>query len=246
MIKFNWLKWLLYLVIALLTLEVLKLLVTKIPFSAAYLIAIILLCLQTLTGIGFLYYALFANIFKRMLTSRKLLLYFSISFVSFFALLETLFSFWLYHPTSIPPGLLWSYKYYYDAYNYRIMQYEKEAIAFDPQLLYTLRPGAQFRFRNAEFNTPVSINKYGFWDDDVSATAPEIICLGDSFTMGWGLNESESFPAIIERTTGKKLLNTGTPSYGTVRELSLMDRQEFFAGFAVMDKAAVEQNLSLV
>jgi len=54
--------------------------------------------------------------------------------------------------------------------------------------------------------------------------APEIICLGDSFTMGWGLDESQSFPEIIEKGTGKKVLNTGTPSYGTARELLLLER----------------------
>lgn len=222
--KFKWLKWFLYFVIAVLGLEVLKLLLGKINFSANYLIAIVLICIQTIFILGFIYYALFANIFGKKLKRNNFLLFFSTSFVCIVALLEILFSYWLYHPANIPPGLKWSYKFYYDLYNFRIMQYEKDVITFDDQLLYTLKPNAKITFNNAEFTTPVEINKSGFRDDDTSAIAPEIICLGDSFTMGWGIDESQSFPEIIGRATGKKVLNTGTSSYGTARELLLLER----------------------
>lgn len=224
MIKFNWLKWLLYFVIALLTFEVLKVLIMKIEFSANYLVAIIFVCLQNLVFFGFFYYALFANIFKKKLKRRKLLAGFSISFVCLVALFELLFTYWLYHPASIPAGLKSSYKYYYEVYNFRIIQYEKKIISFNTELLYTLKPNTEIDFKNVEFNTRLRINKYGFRDDDASAMGPEIICLGDSFTMGWGLDDSASFPEILQRKTGKKVLNTGTPSYGTARELLLMER----------------------
>ena len=138
--------------------------------------------------------------------------------------LELLFTYWLYHPARIPSGLLSSYKYYYEVYSFRILQYEKKIISFDDELLYTLKPNTEIDFNNVEFNTRVRTNKFGFRDDDSSAIAPEIICLGDSFTMGWGLPESECFPEILQRETGKKVLNTGTPSYGTARELLLMER----------------------
>ena len=224
MVKFNWLKWFLYFVIALLAPEVLKVVVAKANIPAGYLISIILLCLQTLLALAFIYYALFANIFRKKLNRRRLVAWFSISFFSFIVLLELLFTSWLYHPSRIPSGLRWSYKYYYDVYNFRILQYERNAIRFDNELLYTLKPGAAIEFSNAEFKTAVRVNKFGFRDDDSSAVAPEIICLGDSFTMGWGLDESQSFPGIIEKSTGKKVLNTGTPSYGTARELLLLER----------------------
>ena len=224
MIKFNWLKWILYFVIALLTFEVLKRLVMRIDFSANYLVSIIFICLQTLVILGFFYYALFANIFKKKLKRGKLLLYFSISFVCLVALSELLFTYWLYHPARIPSGLKWTYKYYYDTYNVRILQFEKNIISFDNELLYKFKPNAEIDFSNAEFNTPIRINQYGFRDDNASAVGPEIICLGDSFTMGWGIGESESFPEILEKKTGKKVLNTGISSYGTARELILMER----------------------
>ncbi len=224
MAKFNWLRWFLYFVITMLGLEVLKAVITRIQFSANYLTIIIIICLQTLMAFGFLYYALFAAFFRRKLKRNRFLIYFSTSFVCIIILLEVLFTYWLHHPAVIPNGLKWPYKFYYDVYNFRIMQYEKDAIAFDDQLLYTLKPNAKIIFRNAEFNTPVIINKNGFRDDDASSAGPEIICLGDSFTMGWGVNESQSFPDILEKETGAKVLNTGTPSYGTARELMLLKR----------------------
>jgi len=211
-------------IVALLGSEVLKTLVTKIPSSFGYFMGIIIIALQTLLILGFLYYALFAGVFGRKLRKKLFVIYFLASFACLVGVLELVFTRWLHHPATIPSGLKRSYKYFYDLYNLRIIQYEKKAIAFDDKLLYTLRPETDIDFSNAEFATRLSINKAGCRDDDSSASAPEIICLGDSFTMGWGIDQSQSFSQIIERETGMKTLNAGTPSYGTARELLLLER----------------------
>jgi len=229
MMKFSWLKWFLYFVIALLSLEVLKTVITKLQFSANYFVAIILMSLQTLVILGFLYYAIFVIIFKRRLARGKLHWLFAISFVCLIVLFEFASTYWLHHPDKIPAGLKWAYKYYYDTYNFRIIQYEKDIISPDDELRYILKPGARTNFRNAEFSTSISINKKGFRDSDSSVVSPEIICLGDSYTMGWGVEESQSFPKILEKKIGKKVLNAGIPSYGTARELLLLNRLDVSA-----------------
>jgi hypothetical protein len=54
--------------------------------------------------------------------------------------------------------------------------------------------------------------------------APEIIVLGDSFAMGWGVEQAESFAALVGLETGRKVLNTGISSYATPREMRMLDR----------------------
>ena len=94
---------------------------------------------------------------------------------------------------------------------------------YDERLLYTLRPG-QCRFANREFDTHYRINSAGLRDEEDALVAPEVIFLGDSFTMGWGVEQDEAFPGRVARMTGLKTLNTGITSFGTARETLLFER----------------------
>ena len=51
---------------------------------------------------------------------------------------------------------------------------------------------------------------------------PKIICLGDSYTLGWGADEQQAYPGLVEKQTGLKTLNAGMSSYGTARESKLL------------------------
>lgn len=103
------------------------------------------------------------------------------------------------------------------------IQVMPECAVYDPALTYTLRPGT-CTFANREFRTTVSVNAIGVRDDDASLVGPEIIVLGDSLAMGWGVEQDESFPAVLERLSGRRLLNAAVSSYGTVRELRMLER----------------------
>ena len=94
---------------------------------------------------------------------------------------------------------------------------------YDEQVLYTLRPG-QCRFTNREFDTHFRINSAGLRDEEEALVAPDIIFLGDSYTMGWGVEQDEAFPQKVARATGLKTLNTGISSYGTVREALVFEK----------------------
>jgi lysophospholipase L1-like esterase len=63
----------------------------------------------------------------------------------------------------------------------------------------------------------------GLRDDDVSLEKPEIIVLGDSYAMGWGMENEKIFPSLLEKETGMKTLNASVSSYGTAREFLLLD-----------------------
>jgi len=101
------------------------------------------------------------------------------------------------------------------------LQMLPEAMRWDPALGYTLRPGT-FRFAATEFDTLYRVNSAGLRDDEASLEAPEVIVLGDSFAMGWGVDQEEAFPQVLERLLGRRVLNAAVSSYGTARELRLL------------------------
>lgn len=103
------------------------------------------------------------------------------------------------------------------------IQVMPECAIYDPALTYTLKPG-RCTFSNREFTTEVAVNRLGVRDDDRSLEAPSIVVLGDSVAMGWGVEESAAFPSVVERLSRRRTLNAGVSSYGTVRELKMLDR----------------------
>ena len=68
------------------------------------------------------------------------------------------------------------------------------------------------------------MNRLGLRDDEASLRAPAVVVLGDSYAMGWGVAQDETIAEVIERETGLRALNAGIASYGTVREMRLLDR----------------------
>ncbi len=104
-----------------------------------------------------------------------------------------------------------------------IVQLDERHARYDPDLFYTLQPGA-FMFENVEFSTQFVVNTLGVRDNQRSLEQPEIVVAGDSYAMGWGVQQDESFPELIERRTGRRVLNAAVSSYGTVREWRMLDR----------------------
>jgi lysophospholipase L1-like esterase len=123
-----------------------------------------------------------------------------------------------WYPAGIRNFLKWEYFYRRD-----IIQLDERFARYDPELLYTLRPG-RFTFANVEYSTPYVVNSLGVRDDEASLAQPDIVVVGDSYAMGWGVQQDEAFPQVIARRTGRRVLNTGVSSYGTVREMRLLDR----------------------
>jgi hypothetical protein len=142
------------------------------------------------------------------------------------AVAEGAFAFLLDHAglaARLPGNVLSHLRAYYLHHDRELVQSQPACSRYDPGLFYTLRPG-QCRFKNREYDTTLRINSVGLRDDEAALQAPEVIALGDSFAMGWGVEQEEAFPQQLARLSGRRVLNAGIPSYGTVREVRLLDR----------------------
>lgn len=112
------------------------------------------------------------------------------------------------------------------AYNRGFMnsvQFDSSVSQFDSQLQYLFRPGT-YDFNNSEFKSVLNINSKGLRESEAFLDHPEVVFLGDSYTMGWGVEQEESFEALFEEEMEIACLNAGVSSYGTARERLLMDR----------------------
>ncbi len=95
---------------------------------------------------------------------------------------------------------------------------------YDPETFYVLRPGATCRFANREYDTAYRVNSAGLRDVEADLTAPEVIVLGDSFAMGWGVEQAETFAERLQAMTGQRVLNAGIASFGTERAARMLAR----------------------
>jgi len=103
------------------------------------------------------------------------------------------------------------------------IQFLPECARYDEELGYTLKPGA-CTFSGREFSTRYEINRLGLRDDEASLAGPDVVVLGDSFAMGWGVEHEEAFPKVLEKRIGLNVLNAAISSYGTAREMILLRR----------------------
>ena len=132
---------------------------------------------------------------------------------------EILFGYLLQHPGKIPSALVSPFQQYYSSNYRKVIQVESNCSEFDSAFFYRLRRNVQCDFSNIEFSSLIETNSAGLRDDENSLMAPDVICIGDSYTMGWGVQQQESFPQQVEHLTKMKVLNAGISSFGTVREL---------------------------
>ena len=137
-------------------------------------------------------------------------------------ILEALILVALNKPGLIPSFLLEAFRHYYQVNDRNIIQVT-DCGKYDSTLFYTLKPGTCL-FENREFRVLNNINSMGLRDDEASLSFPSVIALGDSYTMGWGVQQDETFPQLLEQLTGMRVLNAGVSSYGTARETKLLER----------------------
>jgi hypothetical protein len=97
--------------------------------------------------------------------------------------------------------LLVMQEYYYDR-DQTFIQFMPECARYDPQVIFTLRPG-ECEFEGRAFKNTFQMNSQGVRDDEASVQSPEIVVLGDSVSMGWGVEQDVTFTSQIEVMTGK-------------------------------------------
>ena len=103
-----------------------------------------------------------------------------------------------------------------------IWQNKKECVNFDNRLLYVPKIGT-CNFKNLEFDTKLTFDEISRVNQSYSKLQNKqnnaIAVLGDSLAMGWGVNDDETYSAILEKNINKKVFNQGVSSYGTIRQV---------------------------
>jgi hypothetical protein len=147
-----------------------------------------------------------------------------ISVLIILSILETAMYYLTHYPNVLrlfPRKFRNSITYLYIQGDRKIMHFQNGCGAYSPDLGYTLKPGS-FTFTEIEFSNEYRINSLGVRDEEQSLMAPEIVFLGDSFTLGWGVDQGKTFIKLLGEKTNLKTLNTSVPSYGTVREMIML------------------------
>ncbi|MFK7773764.1 MAG: hypothetical protein AB8F94_16555 [Saprospiraceae bacterium] len=121
------------------------------------------------------------------------------------------------------PSIVQFSKDMYFQYSRNIPSFQMGLGKYDPDLFYTLQPGNSVN-SNLEYSNHYQVNSQGIRDDETSLYFPEIIMLGDSHTMGWGVEQEETFANLLEKRMATKILNTGIVSYGTSREYLMFQK----------------------
>jgi len=129
----------------------------------------------------------------------------------------------------LQPRLLRDFQmdFYNDRGYRKIWQAQKECVEPDERLIYVPRIGS-CRFANAEFDTTLNFEKSGRVRNSMPQKASEtgIAVLGDSYAMGWGVNDRETFANVLQDELKRPVYNLAVSSYGTVRELLRLQQSE--------------------
>jgi hypothetical protein len=97
------------------------------------------------------------------------------------------------------------------AYSYAPQHISLSHFQKSSYLPFELRPNHVGQFRMSEFDTTVRTNELGMRDGAIRGDRPRILCLGDSFTFGFGVQGPETFCAQLERVFQDKydVINAG-------------------------------------
>jgi len=107
-------------------------------------------------------------------------------------------------------------------------------LVLDAQVRHRLAPSFSGTLRDREFDTGVRTNGLGMRDKEVEPPMHgrrRFLVMGDSFTFGEGVQESDAFPKRLESLLNEghatpivEVLNGGTPGYATIHQMRLLRR----------------------
>ncbi len=103
-------------------------------------------------------------------------------------------------------------------------------VKFDENLIYIPISG-ECKFSNPEFKTTLNFDKerrLNLIDDDIKPGDEIIAVIGDSIAMGWGVENDETFSFNLQKLSGKKVINQGVSSYGTIREIKRLKNSKYY------------------
>ncbi|MCL5037102.1 MAG: SGNH/GDSL hydrolase family protein [Chloroflexi bacterium] len=103
-----------------------------------------------------------------------------------------------------------------------------------PDRIWTLPERETFEFRSVQkdFGAPwiMRLNSHGIRNKEVPCRPGElrVLIMGDSWVFGWGVDEQQAYPAVLEKLLRQKLncpvhvINGGSPGYSSSQVFSLL------------------------
>lgn len=98
---------------------------------------------------------------------------------------------------------------------------------FHPERGWSLVPSLRVTRGDTEFTVTQTHNAQGFRGPEIaqspSPDRPRVLVLGDSMTYGHGVEDSETYPAVLQHLEPRfEVINAGVPGYSGVEELLLL------------------------
>jgi lysophospholipase L1-like esterase len=104
------------------------------------------------------------------------------------------------------------------------------AVYYDPKIGLRYYPNQRRHMLTGEHDLgTMSINQWGFrsppFGREKRARSCRVVCLGDSFTLGWGADDAHTYPHVLQEWCDRELgpgrievLDCGLPDFNTVNE----------------------------
>ena len=102
-----------------------------------------------------------------------------------------------------------------------VWQAQNECVEFDKDTIYVPKIG-KCVFNNIEFKTELNFTAEGRDNNNknlILKNKKGIAVIGDSFAMGWGVNDNETFSSVLEKNLGIRVYNLAVAGYATERSL---------------------------
>ncbi|HYB99314.1 MAG TPA: GDSL-type esterase/lipase family protein [Candidatus Limnocylindrales bacterium] len=93
------------------------------------------------------------------------------------------------------------------------------------RLGFRLAPNIDMPMTTPEYSVRIVTNSLGFRDEEPAADPQRdrILALGDSFTMGYGVERGSIFTDLLEKNLGADVVNTGTGGYEIVHQVQVVE-----------------------
>jgi len=105
-------------------------------------------------------------------------------------------------------------------------QMDPGMILYDARLGWKLKPYWSGKHHHHDYDVTYNINRTGFRGTDVRLEGIEYAVVGDSFSFGLGVNDDETFTALLNKDSDQEnhFRNYSVPGYSTDQQLLLIDR----------------------
>lgn len=112
--------------------------------------------------------------------------------------------------------------------------YTQQIFQPDPELGYAQVPHVDIAMKQPEFTIQFTTNAYGFRDkeyspDEIAKKNFVILGVGDSFSLGFGVEEKDSYLTLVEQELQKRgkdleVINASVGGYGTIQEAKTVEK----------------------